>query len=205
MDASVLCLSTASCGHTLTTCPAANPTASSLSTSNVDMLAKEPVGTKQSTTRQTKAPSKELKNQIALQRIWLSQIRDRMNPTVSNQGIVFNEDNNPWSLPPGSNTGPVMETEGRISHIVIVEMDATRGDPGDDGSDSSNDEGSRKGIRDPFTPHFQSRIPSLTPTVRLLEVKAQHTEWKFQQIIEFICQHLEYKLLIPNGAKGTQR
>lgn len=179
----------ASHGHTPMTRPTANPTASSLSTSNVDTSVKEPVGTKQSTTRQTKAPSKELKNRIALQRIRLSQIRDGMNPTVSDQGIVFDEDNNPWLSPPGNNDhdrdhdpktpreqrGPG-DKPRRDSGNGRDQHGRDGGDPGDDGSDSSDDEGSQKGIRDPFTPCFQSRIPSLALTARSLEVKAQHTE-----------------------------
>ncbi len=41
------------------------------------------------------------------------------------------------------------------------------------------------------------------PMARSLEVKAQHMEQKFQQIMEFIHQNLEHKLSIPDRAKGT--
>lgn len=41
----------------------------------------------------------ELKNRVALQRICLSQIRDGLQPTVKDQGIVFDKNNNAWLCP----------------------------------------------------------------------------------------------------------
>ncbi|KAK0224860.1 hypothetical protein EDD85DRAFT_959119 [Armillaria nabsnona] len=44
---------------------------------------------------------RELQNRVVLQRIHLSQIRDRIEPTVQDQGIVFNNNNNAWVCPDG--------------------------------------------------------------------------------------------------------
>ncbi|KAK0438807.1 hypothetical protein EV421DRAFT_1906441 [Armillaria borealis] len=41
----------------------------------------------------------ELKNRVTLQRIQLSQIRNGLQPTVQDQGIVFDENNNAWLCP----------------------------------------------------------------------------------------------------------
>lgn len=205
-------------GHTLMLCSTTNPTTPSSSMHNVDTSRKEPIDAKQSASGQIKSLSKELKNWVTLQRIRLSQIRDGMNPTVADQGIVFDEDNNPWVLPPSNNGhdsktlreqhGPGDGDRGQDKSHQDNEPGRNqhghdRGDPGDGGSNSSNDKGSQKDVHNPFTPRFQSRMPSLAPTARSLEVKAQHIEWKFQQIIEFIQLHLEHKLAIPDGAKGT--
>ncbi|SJL16375.1 uncharacterized protein ARMOST_19897 [Armillaria ostoyae] len=164
----------------------------------------------------------DLKNRITLQRIRLSQLKEGMNPTVPDQGIVFDENNNPWTRPPTGNgqgnegTPPVDRRDhdqpdrGRSKSRGDDAMGRDHhsregGDPDDDGgSDSSDNEGSKKDNCDPFTPRFQSRGPSMAPSARSLEVKARHTERKFQQIIEFIRQHLEQKLYIPDGTKGAR-
>lgn len=205
--------------HTMNRHSAA-PATPSPARANIVLPADEPVSTGQSASRTTEPTPKDLKNRVALQRICLSQIKDGMNPMVPNQGIVFDENNHPWSLPPGD-TGrkpPVTGNQwgsddadqGQTSSRHDGDAGCSKhgrdgGDPGNNGGSDSSEDGDdpNKGVRDPFTPCFQSRGPSLAPTARSLEVKGQHTEQKFQQIIEFIHLHLEHKLTIPDGAKGT--
>lgn len=154
----------------------------------------------------------DVKNRIVLQQIQLSQIRDRMQPTVPDQGIVFDDNNNPWMRPKGQDNH---EEDKKLNKPPKKNGDSGgRGgppgrypggppnDPNDDGGeDEGDDEDAAK--HDPFKPRFQLRDISTVSTARSLEVKARHTERKFQQIVEFICQNLAHKLSIPDGAKGT--
>ncbi|SJL05232.1 uncharacterized protein ARMOST_08598 [Armillaria ostoyae] len=147
---------------------------------------------------------------------------------VPNQGIVFDDNNNPWMKPKrhddhkgDRNLGRVPQDNGDRNHVPggsrHERNNGGRGgppgknpggppdDPDDDGDDDrdqdADDEDTAR--HDPFTPRFLSRDVSAVPMARSLEVKAQHMERKFQQIMEFIRQNLEHKLSIPDGAKGT--
>ncbi len=91
-----------------------------------------------------------IKEKVTLQRIRNSQLRDSMRPTVPDQGIIFDENNNPWLKPDFAeeNTTPKQNNTGGMSH------NRNRGAPddGDDPSDDDNDDNKGNGKWDPFTP-----------------------------------------------------
>ncbi|KAK0185563.1 hypothetical protein F5146DRAFT_1005545 [Armillaria mellea] len=97
------------------------------------------------------------------------QIRDEMKPTVSDQGIIFNKNNNPW-LKPDFAEGDTQPRQGNMGHKVLT----TQGDgPLDDG-DSLDDEGDNdqgNGKRDPFMPKPWPRATSTAPSSQSVEAK----------------------------------
>ncbi|PBK84134.1 hypothetical protein ARMGADRAFT_1088599 [Armillaria gallica] len=139
-----------------------------------------------------------IKEKVTLQRIRNSQLRDGMKPTVPDQGIIFDENNNPWLKPDfaESNTQTRQSSMGHKVH--------TRGGgPPDDGDgpDDEDDNNQGNGKRDPFTPRPWPRGTSMTPSSRSVESKTRDRERRYQKIIEFIRANLEKRLQIPDGLK----
>lgn len=139
-----------------------------------------------------------IKEKVTLQRIRNSQLRDGMKPTVPDQGIIFDENNNPW-LKPDFAYGNTQTRESSMGHKVHTRG----GGPPDDGDgpDDEDDDNPGNGKRDPFTPRPWPRGTSMTPSSRSIEAKTRDQECRYQKIIEFICANLEKRLQIPDGLK----
>ncbi len=140
-----------------------------------------------------------IKEKVTLQRIRNSQLRDGMNPTVSDQGIIFDENNNPWLKPDFAerNMTPKQTNTGDTTH------NRNGGPPndGDDPGDDNDDDNKGNGKRDPFTPRPWPRGTSATPSSRSVEAKIRDQEQRYQKIIDFIRLNLERRLQIPDGLK----
>lgn len=107
-----------------------------------------------------------IKEKVTLQCIRNSQLRDGMKPTVPDQGIIFDENNNPWLKPnfAGSNTQTRQSSMGHKVHTC------GGGPPDDgDGSDDEDNNNQRNGKRDLFTPRPWPRGTSMTPSSRSVE------------------------------------
>ncbi|PBK97568.1 hypothetical protein ARMGADRAFT_1076037 [Armillaria gallica] len=157
----------------------------------------------------TQVDIEELKNRIVLQRIRLSQIRDRIAPTVPDQGIIFDKNNQVWIQPEGMNKRPSPRLGGdrekgregdngdkRCNHC---NPDGPPSD--DDGSEGDDD---KKPNRDLFTPRPDPWDASTTPSLRSSEAKVKYTEKKVQQIITFVRRNLGTKLIIADRLKGAR-
>ncbi|KAK0240619.1 hypothetical protein EDD85DRAFT_950466 [Armillaria nabsnona] len=152
----------------------------------------------------------ELRNRVVLQRIRLSQMRDGMEPTVTDQGIVFDNNNNAWLRPDQADSSTIQPT---LSQTITNNGDRDdknrrrekEGNPDEPPSngDGSDDEPDKKPHRDPFMPRMDARDTSATPS-RSIEAKMRYAERKCQQIVEFMRHNLGTKLMIPDGLKGAR-
>ncbi len=114
-----------------------------------------------------------IKEKVTLQRIRNSQLRDGMKPTVPDQGIIFDENNNPWLKPDFAEMSahPKQNNTGNRIHNC-------NGSPPDDGDDPEDDDedNNGRGKRDPFTPKPWPRGVSATPSSRSVEAKIRDQE-----------------------------
>ncbi len=105
----------------------------------------------------------ELQNHIVLQRIHLSQMRDGMEPTVADQGIIFDHNNNAWLRPDHQEKVDNWPKEGSTpwgpendlndnNRDVCRTKERNLDGPPDDG-DNSDNEPDKSPCHDPFTVH----------------------------------------------------
>ncbi|KAK0242144.1 hypothetical protein EDD85DRAFT_946266 [Armillaria nabsnona] len=121
-----------------------------------------------------------------------------MTPTAPDQGIIFDENNNPWLRPDFGEKKP--HTTQNSSNQMNKNHS---GGPPDDGNDPDDNDNENNGNRrrDPFMPKPWPRGASATPSSRSIEAKIQDQEQWFQKIIDFIHINLERRLQIPDGLK----
>ncbi|KAK0432702.1 hypothetical protein EV421DRAFT_1742093 [Armillaria borealis] len=134
-----------------------------------------------------------VKEKVTLQRIRNSQLRDRMKPTIPDQGIIFDENNNPWLKPDFVET----DTPSKQNHAG-QKLHNHDGGPPDNGNDPDDDDDENNGNRqrDPFMPRPWPRGS--------IEAKIRDQEQQYQKIIEFIHANLKQRLQIPDGLKSLR-
>ncbi|KAK0246138.1 hypothetical protein EDD85DRAFT_783839 [Armillaria nabsnona] len=126
-----------------------------------------------------------IKEKVTYQRIRNSQIRDGMRPTIPNQEIIFDKNNNPWlKLDFAENNMQMRQTsKGQRVHNHSSRPPNDGGDPDDDNDDNDN---KGNGKQDPFTPRPWPRGTSATPSSQSIEGKIRDQEHQYQKIIDFI-------------------
>lgn len=140
----------------------------------------------------------ELKNRIALQRIHLSQMRDKLTPTVADQGIVFDEHNHAWLRP--EEISPPRTNKNQDCWKSTGASNA----PPVDRRDQDDDDDDDKHHRDPFTPRLTPRATSTAPSSRATDIKVQYTEHRYQLIVEFVRKNLSKRLVLSDNMKGPR-
>ncbi len=108
--------------------------------------------------RMTPSDIRELKNRVTMQRIRISQLKDGIEPTVPDHGIIFNNKNNVWLRPKAvaekvSGKKPEDNEEGDNKKN---ESGRDRGGPPSDDGSSGDESGDDDRRRDPFMPRPSS-------------------------------------------------
>ncbi|PBK94600.1 hypothetical protein ARMGADRAFT_1029003 [Armillaria gallica] len=108
-----------------------------------------------------------IKEKVTFQRIRNSQLRNGMKPTIPNQGIIFNENNNPW-LEPDFAESNTQTRQSSIGHKVHT----CGGGPLDDGDSPDNEDDNNQGNgKHKAKLWFQERISRLAkPKPTFVEV-----------------------------------